>query len=102
MASTCSGKEKIQPDPIKTEWVCNSCTLSNKLDLKNLHSAICEACEKEDSNIFKQIQSGLGTKQKETWDCDYCKRVNDVDWNRMGSAQCSSCYNKDLGVQARI
>ena len=102
MASTCSGKEKIQPDPIKTEWVCNSCTLSNKLDLKNLHSATCEACEKEDKNIFKQIESALNTKQKETWKCCFCNKVNDVDWKSMGSSVCPVCYCKDLGMQTRI
>ena len=84
--------------------MCNRCTLSNKIDLNNLHSAICEACEKEDKNIFKQIEAALRSKPapEDRWKCVFCKQINVIEWDRLGSSVCKQCNEKDFTVKNKI
>ena len=99
-----TGRVKVLPDAVKNEWVCNCCTLSNKIDLNNLKSAICEACEKEDKNIFKQIEAALRTKPapEDRWKCVFCKQINVIEWDRVSSSVCKKCNEKTFEVQNKI
>ena len=78
--------------------------MSNKIDLNNLNSAICEACETEDENIAKQIEAALRSKPalEDKWKCFYCKKINVIEWNRLGSAVCKKCNEWDFIVKNKI
>ena len=67
--------------------------MSNKIDLNNLNSAICEACETVDENIIKQIVAALRSKPapEDKWKCIYCRTINVIEWNRVGSSVCQLC-----------
>jgi hypothetical protein len=98
-----SSVERVLLDAVKTDWVCNCCTMTNKIDFNNLNSAICEACEKEYENITKQIVAALKSKPapKDKWKFNFCKKINFVEWNRVGSSVCKFCNEKDFEVQKK-
>ena len=75
--------------------MCSFCTLINKLDLKNLDSAICIACETEDKNIAKQIEVALKSEpaREDKWKCIICTAIKcrkEISFEGI----CSECFKK--------
>ena len=83
------------------EWQCQQCTMLNRIDWKQITSAICSACEITDYALRTKIQRQMNQSSylnHETpqpladgeWKCYWCNTLNLTDMEKPSSAYCTN------------